>query len=128
MTGLSGRPVPGLPELEARQAVPPLGRRPGPAARSPAALPPPPAARLCPGNKALTRSVLAAAEGDAGGESAWDFRVRGKSLLRANRDDMVPSRLRAPDAPAGGVHTRSSAVRARRPRTELNRAWKPPRK
>lgn len=38
----------------------------------------------------LTRSVLAVGEGDAGGESDWDFLFRGNSLLRVYKEDMVP--------------------------------------
>lgn len=42
----------------------------------------------------LTRSVLAVGEGEAGGESDWALRFRGKSLLRVYREDMAPGRRR----------------------------------
>lgn len=41
-------------------------------------------------SKRLTRSVLAVGEGDAGGESDWDFLFRVNSLLRVYKEDMVP--------------------------------------
>lgn len=41
--------------------------------------------------KPLTRRVLAVGEGDAGGESDVDFLLRGNSLLRVYREDMVPT-------------------------------------
>lgn len=85
--------------------TPARSRRPGPDPRH---------GRHVPRGAPLTRSALAVGEGDAGGDSGWALRLRGNSLLRVYREDMVPLRR----APRGAF-----AALAQRPVAAAGSVW-----